>query len=67
MRTQRHRITVSGVLNEDEREAFGDFDIETTGGYTVLIGELDQPILFSVRNRLRTLGLAIVDLSVQAS
>jgi hypothetical protein len=67
MRTQRHRITVSGVLNEDKREAFGDFDIETVGGYTVLIGELDQPILFSVRNRLRTLGLAIVDLSVQAS
>ena len=67
MRTQRHRITVSSVLNEDERETFGDFDIETVGGYTVLVGELDQSILLSVRNRLRTLGLAIVDLSVQAS
>jgi hypothetical protein len=65
VRTQRPRITVSGVVDEDDREAFGDFDIETTGEYTVLIGELDQTALLGVRNRLRALGLRIVHLSNQ--
>jgi hypothetical protein len=43
--TQRCRITVSGVLDEADRLAFRDFDIQTVGVHTVLIGELDQPTL----------------------
>ena len=63
MRTQRCRITFSGVLDDADREAFGDFDIETTGGYTVLICEVDQPTLDGLQNRLRALGLWIVSLN----
>ena len=63
MRTQRCRITFSGVLDDADREAFGDFDIEVTDGYTVLIGEVDQPTLDGVQNRLGALGLRIVSLN----
>jgi hypothetical protein len=49
-------------LDDADREAFGDFDIEITGEYTVLIGEVDQPTLDGVLNRLRPLGLRIVSL-----
>jgi len=66
MRTHRCRITIHGGLDEDGREAFGDFDIEPNGADTVLIGELDQSGLRGVLNRVQALGLRIVDLSGQA-
>jgi hypothetical protein len=62
VRTKRCKITFSGILDDADREAFGDFDIETTGGYTVLIGEVDQPTLAGLQNRLGALGLWIVSL-----
>jgi hypothetical protein len=63
VRTQRCRITFYGVLDDADREAFGDFDIETTDGCTVLIGEVDQPTLDGLQNRLGALDLWIVSLN----
>ena len=60
------RITFSGLLDEADRLAFSDFDIQTVGGDTVLIGELDQPTLVSVTNRLRPLGRMILSLDSEA-
>ena len=65
VRAQRHRITISGDLGEAGREAFGDFDIEPRGADTVLIGEVDQPRMRSVLNRVRGFGLKVVDLRIQ--
>ncbi len=66
MTIPRGRITFSGVLDEADRLAFSDFDIQTVGGNTVLIGELDQPTLVSVTNRLRPLGRCILSLNSEA-
>ena len=66
MTTQRGRITFSGVLDEADRLAFSDFDIQTVGENTVLIGELDQPTLVSVTNRLLPLGRMILSLDSEA-
>ena len=66
MTTQRGRITFSGVLDEVDRLAFSDFDIQTVGGNTVLIGELEQPTLVSVTNRLLPLGRRILSLDSEA-
>jgi hypothetical protein len=59
----RCRITVSGVLGEADSAAFADFDIETSGTYSVLIGELDQLKLSGVQNHLRPMGLRVVGLA----
>ncbi len=66
MTTQRGRITFSGVLDGTDRLAFSDFDIQTVGGNTVLIGELDQPTIDGVINRLRPLGRMILSLDSEA-
>jgi hypothetical protein len=50
------------VLDEAGREAVGDFDIESNGADTVLIGELDQSGPRSLHVRVQVLGLQIVDL-----
>jgi hypothetical protein len=47
--TVRCRITVSGVLGEADGAAFADFDIETSGTYSVLIGDVDQLKLHGVQ------------------
>jgi hypothetical protein len=60
------RITISGRLDEVGRKAFGDFDIEEAGEYTVLICEADQSTVRGVLSRLRPLGLQVVDLSSPA-
>jgi hypothetical protein len=63
MRTHRYRITITGGLCEIDREAFGDFRIESGGANTVLIGDLDQAALFGALNRIQALGLELVELS----
>jgi hypothetical protein len=48
------------------REAFGDLQVHTDHGRTVLSGELpDQPALYSVLERLQALGLDLIDVSVE--
>jgi hypothetical protein len=61
----RHRIIIRGGPSEALRAAFGDFDIESRGADTVLIGELDYSRMREVTMRAKALGLMIVDLSVQ--
>ena len=63
MRTHRYRITIAGGLGKTGREAFPEFLIESSGGNTVLIGDLDQPALYGALNRMLSLGLEVVELS----
>lgn len=62
MRTHSYRITIAGGLGEIGREAFSDFRIETHGGDTVLIGQLDQAALYGTLNRILSLGFELVEL-----
>ena len=62
MRTHCYRITIAGGLGEIGREAFSDFRIETDGGDTVLIGNLDQAGLYGTLNRILSLGFELIAL-----
>jgi hypothetical protein len=62
VRTHSYRITIAGGLGEIGREAFSDFRIETHGGDTVLIGNLDQAALYGTLNRILSLGFELVEL-----
>jgi hypothetical protein len=61
VRTHRYRITISGGLDESERELFEDFDIQPSARDTVLTGELDQAALHGTLSRIRWLGLELVE------
>jgi len=61
VRTHRYRITISGGLDESERELFEDFDIQSSARDTVLTGELDQAALHGTLSRIRWLGLELVE------
>jgi len=58
----QYQITISGGLGEIGREAFGDFKIESDDSTTVLIGDLDQHALHNVLDRVRALGLELVEI-----
>lgn len=60
--THRYQITVCGGLDETGREVLGDFGIEANGTSTVLTGELDQAALHGALNRIRWLGLELIEL-----
>jgi hypothetical protein len=62
VRTHSYRITIAGGLGEIGREAFSDFRVETDGGDTVLIGNLDQAALYGTLNRILSLGFELVEL-----
>ena len=62
MHTYRYRITIAGGLGEIGREAFLDFEIESNGTNTVLIGDLDQAALYGTLNRILSLGFELVEL-----
>jgi hypothetical protein len=62
--THRYRITISGALGEIGREVFGDLRVQGDGGgNTVPVGDLDEAALYGVLNRVRVLGLELVELS----
>jgi hypothetical protein len=61
--THRYRITISGALGEVGREVVGDLRVQGDGGNTVLVGDLDEAALYGVLNRVRVLGLELVELS----
>ena len=63
MGTHRYRITVAGGLGRVTRQAFEDFTIEASGAHTSLIAGLDQAALYGALNRIRSLGLELVDLT----
>jgi hypothetical protein len=61
--THRYRITVAGGFGRAARQAFEDFTIEASGTDTSLVAGLDQAALYGALNRIRSLGLELVELT----
>lgn len=61
MGTHRYRITIAGGLGRAARQAFEEFTIEASGTHTSLIAGLDQAALYGALNRIRSLGLELVE------
>jgi hypothetical protein len=59
--THTYEIRVIGSLGPAAREAFADMALEVEPTTTVLSGELDQPALHALLDRVRALGLELVD------
>ena len=56
-----YEIRVVGVLGPAAREAFADLAVDTEPAATILSGELDQAGLHAVLDRVRALGLELLD------
>jgi len=57
----RYRISVRGRLTERLGSAFHGMILEPAAGHTVLVGEIrDQSHLYSVLDRVRSLGLELI-------
>jgi hypothetical protein len=56
-----YEIRVVGSLGPAAREAFTDMVLEVEPTTTVLSGDLDQPGLHALLDRVRALGLELVD------
>jgi hypothetical protein len=56
-----YEIRVIGSLGPAGREAFADMMVEVEPAVTVLSGDLDQPGLHALLDRVRALGLELVD------
>jgi hypothetical protein len=63
MCTHRYRITIGGGLGRITRQAFEDFTIESNGGQTSLIADLDQAALLGALIRIQSLGIELVGFS----
>jgi hypothetical protein len=61
VRAHRYRITIGGGLGRIVRQAFEDFKIESNGGHTSLIADLDQAALHGALTRIQSLGLELVE------
>lgn len=57
-----YEIRVAGTLGPAAREAFGDVSVETEPTSTVLTGELDQAALHGLLERVRALGIELMDI-----
>ena len=58
----RYEVRVVGTLGPAAEEAFGGLSIETEPTSTVLSGEMDQAALHGIIDRVRALGLELVDI-----
>lgn len=57
----QYRISVRGRLTERLGSAFGGMTLEPGAGQTALVGDIrDQSHLYSVLDRVRSLGLELV-------
>jgi hypothetical protein len=63
MRTHRYRITIRGGLGRITRQAFEEFSIESNGGLTSLMADLDQAALHGALIRIQSLGIELVGFS----
>ena len=63
MCTHRYRIIIGGGLGRITRQAFEEFRIESDGGQTSLIADLDQAALLAVLIRIQSLGIELVGFS----
>jgi len=62
MTSHIYKIRVIGSLGPATREAFADMLVETEQTITLLSGQLDQCGLHSVLDRVRALGLELVEI-----
>jgi hypothetical protein len=58
-----YEIKVIGSLGPASREAFADMVVEIEPTITVLSGDLDQRSLHAVLDRVRALGLELVEIN----
>ena len=63
MTSRSYEIRVTGALGPAAREAFADMAVEVEPATTVLTGDLDQSALHALLDRVRALGLELVDVS----
>jgi hypothetical protein len=56
-----YEIRVIGSIGPAAREAFSDMDVEVEPTSTVLSGSLEQSDLHAMLDRVRALGLELVD------
>ena len=61
MARRTYEIRVVGSLGPAAREAFADMMLEVEPTTTVLSGDLDQPGLHALLDRVRALGLELID------
>ena len=61
MTKRTYEIRVVGLIGPAAREAFADMDVEVEPASTVLSGTLDQDDLHAMLDRVRALGLELVD------
>ena len=55
-----YRIVVQSELNERLATAFEGMEMETKAGQTILTGEVDQPHIHGILDRIGALGLKLV-------
>jgi hypothetical protein len=55
-----YRIVVRGELSERLATAFEGMQMEAEGGHTILTGEIDQPHVHGILDRIAALGLKLV-------
>ena len=63
MTRRRYEIRVIGSFGPATHEAFADLAVEVEPGITVLSGNLDQRGLHAVLDRVRALGLELVEIT----
>lgn len=61
MSRSRYEVRVVGKLGPAGREMFSDLAQDTEPAATVLSGELDQAALHALLDRIRSLGLELID------
>ena len=57
----RYEIRVTGQLDEMAVKAFAGLNISTRGDVVIIIGEFDQAALHGVLERIRSLGLDLLE------
>jgi hypothetical protein len=57
----RYEIRIAGPLDEATMAAFGAADAVVRGDVTVITGDFDQAALHGLLERIRVLGLELVD------
>jgi hypothetical protein len=57
----RYEIRIAGQLDEAAAAAFGDLDVTVHGTVTVITGNFDQAALHGLLERIRSLGLELVE------
>lgn len=57
-----YEVRVLGTLGPAAREAFAELAVDTEPTSTVLSGELDQAALLGLIDRVRALGLELIDI-----